>query len=116
MIALPTDVARSGKPAKRAFGTVFKAMVSVLERSLIKNGRPRRTTAQATAALCVGGMVLARAMVDRQLADELRDACMEVALDLGGWNKLNRSKDGNSKQSQRLRVAALRNRAAILSV
>src|SRR6266481_5997997 len=37
MVALPTDVARSGVSAKRAFETVFKAMVSVLERSLIQN-------------------------------------------------------------------------------
>jgi hypothetical protein len=37
MVALPTDVARSGAIAKRAFETVFKAMVSVLERSMIAN-------------------------------------------------------------------------------
>jgi len=30
-------------------------------------------------------MVLARSMEDRALADELRDACMGVALTLGGW-------------------------------
>jgi TetR/AcrR family transcriptional repressor of nem operon len=87
MTALPTDVARSGKSAKRAFETVFKAMVSVLEGSLIENGRRRRATAHAVAALCVGGMVVARALVNRPLADELRDACMAVALDLGGWGK-----------------------------
>ncbi len=34
MVALPGDVTRSGKPAKQAFEAVFKAMVSVLERSL----------------------------------------------------------------------------------
>lgn len=106
MTALPTDVARSGKSAKRAFETVFKAMVSVLERSSIENGRPRPATAQAIAALCVGGMVVARALVHRTLADELRDACMAVALDLGGWEKKAKSKNGNSRRSQRFRVAA----------
>src|ERR1700733_712896 len=55
MIALPSDVSRSGARAKRAFETVFQAMVSVLERSSSENGRPNRITAQATAALCVGG-------------------------------------------------------------
>src|SRR5438552_12005652 len=59
MVALPTDVARSGVSAKRAFETVFKAMVSVLERSLAQNGRRRRTTAQGIAALSIGGMVVA---------------------------------------------------------
>ncbi|MGC2706397.1 MAG: TetR/AcrR family transcriptional regulator, partial [Candidatus Acidiferrales bacterium] len=78
MVALPTDVARCDQKAKRAFETVFHAMVSVLERSSIQNGRPRRVTAQATAALCVGGMVVARAMLNRETADELREACMSV--------------------------------------
>jgi len=86
MVALPTDVARSGESAKRAFETVFQAMVSVLERSATKNGLPRRATAQAAAALCVGGMVVARAMQNRECADDLRDACMAVALQLGGWD------------------------------
>jgi TetR/AcrR family transcriptional regulator, transcriptional repressor for nem operon len=86
MVALPTDVSRSGEVAKRAFETVFEAMVSVLERSSRKNGRSSRTTAQATAALCVGGMVVARALNNRAVADELRDACMAVALELGGWD------------------------------
>jgi TetR/AcrR family transcriptional repressor of nem operon len=85
MVALPTDVSRSNESAKRAFETVFQAMVGVLERSAPKNGSPRRMTAQATAALCVGGMVVARAMVNRAAADDLRDACMTVALQLGGW-------------------------------
>src|ERR1700689_3947063 len=65
MVALPTDVSRSGGSAKRAFETVFKAMVSVLERSLVQNGSPRRATAQSIAALAIGGMVVARTMVDR---------------------------------------------------
>src|SRR6202140_5265626 len=93
MVALPTDVARSGVSAKRAFETVFKAMVSVLERSLIKKGRQRRTIAQAIAALSIGGMVVARTMVDRSLADELRAACTSVALELGGWSKKTKSKN-----------------------
>ncbi len=86
MVALPTDVSRSGESAKRAFETVFQAMVGVLERGSRENGRPRRVTAQATAALCVGGMVVARAINNRKVADELRDACMTVALELGGWD------------------------------
>jgi hypothetical protein len=46
MVALPTDVARSAKSDRGAFETMFRAMVSVLERSLTQNGRPRRATAQ----------------------------------------------------------------------
>jgi hypothetical protein len=51
----------------------LKPPCGVLERSSIANGWPRRITAQVIAALCVGGMV-ARAMVNRTVADELRDA------------------------------------------
>jgi hypothetical protein len=36
-------------------------------------------------ALCLGGMVLARAIEDRKLADELREATMAVAMQLGHW-------------------------------
>jgi TetR/AcrR family transcriptional regulator, transcriptional repressor for nem operon len=87
MVALPTDVARSGESAKRAFETVFKAMVSVLDRSLSDKRPPRRIRAQAIAAMCVGGMVVARSMVDRKLADELRNACTAIAHELGGWEQ-----------------------------
>jgi len=106
MTALPGDVARAGKRAKLAFEGVFQAMVSVLERSSRENGRPRSATAQAIAALCVGGMVVARALVNRAVADKLRDACMAVALELGGWEKQNRSKNGKSSRSLRFRAAA----------
>jgi TetR/AcrR family transcriptional regulator, transcriptional repressor for nem operon len=106
MAALPSDVARCGKSAKRAFETVFQAMVSVLERSSIENRQSRRAVAQAIAALCVGGMVVARAMLNRNAADELRDACMAVALEMGGWHKQAKSKNGKSRQLQALRAAA----------
>jgi TetR/AcrR family transcriptional repressor of nem operon len=38
----------------------------------------------------VGGMIVARAMENREGADELRDACMAVALQLGGWDEGNK--------------------------
>lgn len=87
MVALPTDVARSGVAARRAFETVFRAMVSVLERSLLDKKQPCRATAQVIAALSIGGMVVARTLVDRTHADELRGSCLAIALQLGGWEK-----------------------------
>jgi AcrR family transcriptional regulator len=108
MAALPTDVARSGATAKRAFETVFKAMVSVLERSLIANrqiGRNRRMLAQSIAALAIGGMIVARTMDDRTLADELRAACTIVALDIGGWSRKRKSR---RRQSRRMSVTGQR--------
>jgi TetR/AcrR family transcriptional repressor of nem operon len=86
MVALPTDVARSGVVARRAFETVFRAMVGVLERSLADKKRPRREKAQAVAAMCIGGMIVARTMVSPDHAAELRNACQAMAMRLGGWN------------------------------
>ena len=84
MVALPADVTRGDAQLKRAFETVFAAMVSILERNMSGRGREVRVRAQATAALCIGGMVVARAMDSRATADGLRAACMRIALELGG--------------------------------
>jgi TetR/AcrR family transcriptional regulator, transcriptional repressor for nem operon len=92
MVALPTDVSRSGTSAKQAFEIVFQGMVRVLERGSKENKKARRIKAQAIAALCVGGMVVARAMLNRELADQLRAASMKVALQLGGWSQQKRRK------------------------
>ena len=101
MAALPSYVARSGRKARRAFETVFKAMVNVLDRGMRKGNRGRRGTAEAIAALCVGGMVIARATDDRRLADQLRDACMQVALRLGGWERNGKVRIVKSKRGLR---------------
>ncbi|HXJ05644.1 MAG TPA: TetR/AcrR family transcriptional regulator [Candidatus Acidoferrum sp.] len=106
MTALPTDVARSSANTKLAFETVFQAMASVLERSMSVRKLARRDSAQAIAALCVGGMVVARALANRACADKLRDACMSVALELGGWDTIKKCKNGNSKRTERVCAAA----------
>ncbi len=82
MIALPSDVARCDARVKTAFETVFKAMVTLLSRE-VRDGS--QNTAAAIAALCIGGMVVARSMNDRNLSDGIREAAGKVALQLGGW-------------------------------
>ncbi len=86
MVALPTDVRRSGRAVRGAFEAVFRAMVGALESGIRGNRRARSQRAQAIAALCVGGLVVARALRNDGAADELREACMAVAVGLGGWN------------------------------
>jgi TetR/AcrR family transcriptional repressor of nem operon len=85
MVALPTDVARANIRAKRAFEHVFQTMVTRLESGLNSNRHPRRATAQAIAALCVGSMIIARASSDPAAAADLCDASLRIALELGGW-------------------------------
>lgn len=62
-------------------------MVGILDRGLARAGRPNRSRAVAIAALCVGGMVVARGVDNRAFADEIRDATMRAALSLGHWSK-----------------------------
>jgi AcrR family transcriptional regulator len=100
MIALPSDVARSSDVVKRAYETVFKAMVAVLHRYLRTEPDSDRDTAVAIAALCVGGMVIARAMDDRALADTVRAASLEIAMRLGGWSKA-KPASANSRKVQK---------------
>jgi TetR/AcrR family transcriptional regulator, transcriptional repressor for nem operon len=82
MVALPTDVRRSGKAVKGAFETVFLAMVRMLEQSMDGADRTRHHKARAVAALCIGGVVVARALRSESESDELRESCMQVALEL----------------------------------
>jgi hypothetical protein len=51
-------------------------------------GSKARQRAMAVAALCIGGMAVARAIDDVRLAHEIREAAKDMALSLGGWNKL----------------------------
>lgn len=100
MVALPSDVARGNKRAKAAFETVFGAMVGVLESGVRGSDAEARMKAQAIAALCVGGMVVARAMANRAVADDLREGCMAVALELGGWRGASKvKKNGKAKSA-----------------
>jgi AcrR family transcriptional regulator len=98
MVALPADVTRCGGDAKRAFEEVFAAMVGLLEQRVLDEKQHRRAKAQAVAALCVGGMVVARAIEDRVVADELREACMSIALQLGGWADTSALENGMHEQ------------------
>jgi TetR/AcrR family transcriptional repressor of nem operon len=85
MVALPGDVARSGANARRAYEKALNAMIAHLRKDAGEEGGPDRPTALAIAALCIGGMVVARATDDIALASEMREAAKATALALGGW-------------------------------
>jgi TetR/AcrR family transcriptional repressor of nem operon len=78
LIGLPSDVARSGNTVKAAYREVVEMLIVVFETGL--NEPDGRERALAAAALCVGGMVLARGVDDPQLADDLRSAARKYAL------------------------------------
>jgi TetR/AcrR family transcriptional regulator, transcriptional repressor for nem operon len=85
LMALPSDVARGGEPVKRAYRQVLEYMIGFLEREL--GGSQARDRALALAALCIGGMAVARAIDDRELAEEIREAAQDFALAIGGRHR-----------------------------
>jgi TetR/AcrR family transcriptional regulator, transcriptional repressor for nem operon len=103
MVALPADVRRSGRAVKGAFEAVFHAMVKALERGMSEKGA-QHERASAIAALCVGGLVVARALRTEMAADRLREACMGVALELGGWNRKPSSKPRRGRSPREMRA------------
>ena len=74
MIALPSDVARARPEVQLSYQKLLEAMVSLFERGLEKQSSEARQKALSLAALCVGGMVLARALPDSALAREVQTA------------------------------------------
>ncbi len=86
-VALPSDVARSDRRVRKAFEDVFKAMVDLFDESLRRDGLRDRGRALAIAGMCVGGMVVARALDDLGLADALRESTEKVALQIAGWSR-----------------------------
>lgn len=83
LIALPSDVARASPRVKKAYGQLLEGMAGIFADSLATEGAPdARQRGLALAALCVGGMVLARTIEDEPLRRELREAAHGTAMDL----------------------------------
>ena len=84
VVALPSDVARGGKAVKTAFREVLEKMVKIFAANLAEPEARRR--AQALVAMCVGAMVVARAVDESTFGDEFRDAAREHVLATTGWD------------------------------
>lgn len=79
LVAYAADAALGSAQVKRAYQQVLEAMTGCLEQ-----GAGGRENALAVATLCVGGMVLARAVDDRSLAREIQQAAKNAALHIAG--------------------------------
>jgi TetR/AcrR family transcriptional repressor of nem operon len=98
MVTLPGDVARSERTVRRAFEDVFKSMAGLFAESLRRDGRADEQRAMAIAGICIGGMVVARAVDSAELADAIRNAARKIALELGGWREAKRKKTRLSRR------------------
>jgi AcrR family transcriptional regulator len=85
LVGFPSEFLRKEPRVRQAFEVVLGAMIDVFEQALRREGEAARSRARAIATLCIGGMILARSIEKRRLADELREAALGVALSLGHW-------------------------------
>ncbi|HZP21611.1 MAG TPA: TetR/AcrR family transcriptional regulator [Bauldia sp.] len=85
MIALPSDVSRGNGMVKEAFRQVMEMMVGAFAGTLPEGELDGRERALALVAQVVGGMVLARALDDRALCDEVRAATRKQVYETAGW-------------------------------
>jgi AcrR family transcriptional regulator len=83
LIGLPNDPSKNDRSVREAQESAVRIMVEIFEHGVASEAKPTRQRALALASLCVGGMVLGRTIEDRSLADELREATMAIALELG---------------------------------
>jgi TetR/AcrR family transcriptional regulator, transcriptional repressor for nem operon len=74
LAALGSDVVRQPRSVRRAFTDGLRLRVKVLQELLPGRSAARRQKALATMAGLVGALILARAVDDPQLSDEILDA------------------------------------------
>jgi TetR/AcrR family transcriptional repressor of nem operon len=82
-LGLPSDVSRSSASVKRAFRKVLDMMLSVFVTNL--QGPRAREHGLALVSVCVGAMVIARAVDDSALAESFRKAARKHVLASSGW-------------------------------
>jgi TetR/AcrR family transcriptional repressor of nem operon len=83
LIGLPSDAARTSQAVRAAYREVAESMVRLFKANL--DGPDAHEQALTLVTLCVGGMVLARALDDPLLADDFRNAARKYALSTTGW-------------------------------
>lgn len=76
MIALPSDIARGTPKVRAAYQVLLESMVALFEHSVGGTLAQKRQSALTLAALCVGGMVIARTLPDSDIADAVRAAAL----------------------------------------
>jgi TetR/AcrR family transcriptional regulator, transcriptional repressor for nem operon len=85
LIALSSDAARASGAVKAAYREVAEAMIDLFRAEL--KGREAREHAMVLVALCVGAMVLARALDDEELSNDFLDVSRRHALTAAGWRR-----------------------------
>lgn len=77
MASLSVDVARASKGSRAAFGEMYRELAAEFARGLPR-AKPDDPRALVSVALCVGGVILARAVGDPSLANAIAEACEQA--------------------------------------
>ncbi len=80
LIAYATDVARAGPQVQESYRELLEGMVSLFEFNLAGDPAERAKRARALAAMCVGGMVIARALPGTDTAEDIRRSALDEAM------------------------------------
>src|ERR1700747_534418 len=80
LIGLPNDVSRTDQSVREAQESALTVMIETFEKGILAASEPARQLALALPSLCIGGMVLARAIENPSLADELPARTMATRL------------------------------------
>ena len=84
LVALSPDVSRAGTLARRAYTRTVRDAVERFADDLPEDGAGSRARAYGILAMCVGGMVLGRAVEGEAEADTILAACQQAARELAG--------------------------------
>tara|TARA_R110002096_G_scaffold6587_5_gene30138 strand:- start:241 stop:852 length:612 start_codon:yes stop_codon:yes gene_type:complete len=80
LIALPSDIARENPAVRDSYQGLLEAMIGLFQACLGEQTPASRQQALSLAALCVGGMTLARTLPDSKLAEETLAAALATAV------------------------------------
>ncbi|WP_425418623.1 TetR/AcrR family transcriptional regulator [Oricola indica] len=100
MIALPSDIARGGADAQKSLQVLLEAMVSLFQANMSAEKDETKQWAQSISALCVGGMVLSRALPDSDLARQIRLAAGQSAKEILRHASLHADQSGQAGNAQ----------------
>ena len=82
MIALSSDIARTNPEVQASYQELLEAMVWLFECGLERQDDMARQKALSMAALCIGGMILARTLPASALVEEVRLAALHTATEM----------------------------------
>ena len=91
LIALPSDVARSGREPRAAYTMIVRRMLQVFRAAFPASDPDASAKAELMVNLCVGSMVIARTTTDASLRRSLRATARDEVLRLLGFRNANKA-------------------------